>query len=87
MVEDNIDITGVDDPVDYDYQEEPKIDLDVLPVNPILPGNPNEPIDGTGPTYETAIKTFEEPTIKPNDKPSTIKKSKEKTRISKESTR
>ena len=47
MVEDNIEITGVDDPVDHDYMEEPKIDLDVPPENPILPENPKESIDGT----------------------------------------
>ena len=77
MVEDNIDITGVDDPVDYDYQEEPKIDLDVPPVNPILPENPGESINGTEATYETASKTFEETTIEPINKPPTIEKSKE----------
>jgi hypothetical protein len=84
MVEDNIKITGVDDPVYHDYMEEPKIDLNVPPVNPILPENPRELTDGTEPTYETAIKTFEEPTI---DKPSTIKKSKQTARVLKESTR
>ena len=87
MVEDDIEITGVDDPVDQDYMEEPKIDLNVPPVNPILPENPEEPIDGTEPRYETAIKTFEHPAIEPIDKPTTVKKSKETAQQSKESTR
>jgi len=78
MVEDNIKITGVDDPVDHDYMEEPKIDLDVPPENPILPQNPEELIGGTEPIYETITETFEEPIIEPTiDKPPTIEKSKE----------
>jgi len=58
MVKDNIEITGVDDPVDHDYNEEPKIDIDIDP--PILPENPKESIDGTAP--ETTIKYNTEPT-------------------------
>ena len=40
-VEDNIETTGVDDPVDsYDYKE-PKVDLDIdLPASPTPPENP-----------------------------------------------
>ena len=77
MVEDNIEITRVDDPVDsYDYKE-PKVDLDIdPPTNPILPDNPAEQIDGTAPTFETTIKR--NPTI---DKP-TIEKLKESPRRS-----
>ena len=57
MVEDNIKITGVDDPIDpYDYKES-KIDIDIDP--PILPENPKESIDGTAP--ETTIKYNSKP--------------------------
>ena len=77
-VEENIKITGVDDPVDHDYMEEPKIDLDVPPENPILPQNPEELIGGTEPIYKTITKTFEEPFIEPTiNKPQTIEKLKE----------
>ena len=57
MVEENIEITGVDDPVDsYDYKE-PKVDLKIdLPTSPTLPENPKESIDGTFPTFEPTIK-------------------------------
>jgi hypothetical protein len=83
MVEDNIEITGVDDPVDYDY-EGPKVGLDIdPPTNPTLPENPTELIDGTVPTFEPTIER--NPNLKPTiDKP-TIKKSKESPRRSKES--
>ena len=82
MVEDNIKITGVDDPVDsYDYKE-PKDDLNIDPLtNSTLPENPKKSIDGTEPTFETTIK---QNPINPIDKP-TIKKSKESPRQSKES--
>ena len=63
MVEYNIKITGVDDPVDQDYMEEPKIDINIdAPENPIPPENPKETINGAVPTYKTTTKTFE-PTI------------------------
>ena len=78
MVEDNIKITGVDDPVDHDYMEEPKIDINIdPPETPILPENPKESINGTVPTYETTTETVD-PTNKPTiNKPQTIKQSKE----------
>jgi hypothetical protein len=85
MIEDNIEITGVDDSPDDDpYRDEQKIDIDID--SPILPENPKESINGTVP-YKTTTKTFD-PTIKPTiDKPPTIEKSKETNRISKEPTR
>ena len=68
----------MDDTVDYDYPEKPKIDLDVPPENPILPHNPEELIGGTDPIYKTTTKDFEVTTIKPTiNKPPTIEKSKE----------
>ena len=68
----------MDDPVDYGYPEEPKIDLDVPPENPILPHNPEELIGGTEPIFKTTTKTFEVPTIEPTiNKPPTIEKLKE----------
>jgi hypothetical protein len=86
MVEDNIEITGVDDPVDsYDY-EEPKVDLNIdLPTSPTLPENPKELIDGTVPTFEPTIK--QNPNFEPAIDKSTIKKSKESPRQMKESPR
>jgi hypothetical protein len=81
MVEDNIEITGMDDPVDSYDHEEPKIDLNVPSENPILPQNPEEPIGGTEPIYKTSTKTFEVPTIKPTiNKAPTIEKLKECTK-------
>jgi hypothetical protein len=81
MVEDNIEITGVDDPVDsYDYKE-PKVDHDIdLPTSPTLPENLKESINGTVPTFEPTIEQ------NPNFEP-TIKKLKESPRRSKESPR
>ena len=76
MVEDNIKITGVDDPVDSSDYDEPKVDLNIdLPTSPILPENPKESIDGTLPTFDPTIK--QNPNLEPTINKSTIEKSKE----------
>ena len=86
MVEDNIKITGVDDPVDsYDYKE-PKVDLNIdQPTSPTLPENPKESINGTVPTFEPA--TEQNPNFEPTIDKTTIEKLKESPQQSKESPR
>ena len=73
MVEDNIKITGVDDPVDsYDYMES-KVDLNIdLPTSPTPPENLKESINGTVPTFEPTIK--QNPNFEPTINKPTIKK-------------